>query len=98
MLLHSFSTLAKFADVPIIMFVGAQNMRDCKVSIAIRANNSKLQVVAGFDIVSRMAHMGSPDGTPRAKLVIADCGQLDESEVEADVFEDKLHGLSSGPQ
>ena len=51
------------------------------------------QVVAGFDIVSRMAHAGSPDGTPQKRLVIADCGQLDEAEVEADAFEDKLHGV-----
>jgi cyclophilin family peptidyl-prolyl cis-trans isomerase len=51
------------------------------------------KVVAGFDTVSRMAHAGSPDGKPQKRLVIADCGQLDEGEVEADAFEDKLHGV-----
>lgn len=52
------------------------------------------KVVAGFDTVSRMAHAGSPTGKPSKRIVIADCGQLDEAEVQADTFnENKLHGV-----
>jgi len=33
-------------------------------------------VVEGMDVVKRMESLGSESGKPRAKIVIADCGQL----------------------
>ena len=33
-------------------------------------------VVEGMDVVKKMEALGSRNGTPSAKVVIADCGQL----------------------
>jgi cyclophilin family peptidyl-prolyl cis-trans isomerase len=34
------------------------------------------KVVEGMDVVKKMESFGTPSGKPRAKIVIADCGQL----------------------
>jgi cyclophilin family peptidyl-prolyl cis-trans isomerase len=33
-------------------------------------------VVEGMDVVTKMESFGSESGTPKAKIMIADCGQL----------------------
>ncbi len=53
-------------------------------------------MISGFDIVSRVAHAGSPDGKPGRKIVIADCGALDAADVVAEQFEEKLLGVPAG--
>jgi peptidyl-prolyl isomerase F (cyclophilin D) len=34
------------------------------------------QVVEGMDVVSKIEELGSESGTPRAKIIVANCGQL----------------------
>lgn len=57
---------------------------------------SHIQAVGGYNIVSRVAHAGSPSGKPASKIVIADCGELDAADVTAEELEDRLLGVPAG--
>jgi peptidyl-prolyl isomerase F (cyclophilin D) len=34
------------------------------------------EVVKGMDVVSKIESLGTENGKPKAKIIIADCGQL----------------------